>query len=79
MKHPHNQLLPIHLQNMLMSAGDTGRDDLIDVAIKTAHSSYPNLFHDKDSVSSRVFHHEPRQIVPNAGYVIGYPIAGSRD
>lgn len=77
-KHPHHTLLPIHLQNALMSAATSGRIEFLDRTIKDVYEAIPQKFHTEQSVSERRFFNEPRQLLPNAGYVMPFPLGISR-
>jgi hypothetical protein len=44
----------------------------IDNAARALHAAAPYKFHNDESVALRKFFHEPRQIVPNAGFVMAY-------
>ena len=79
MKHPYHTLLPVHMQKALMSAAATERIEMIDVTARELHAEAPHRFHDEKSVSLRRFYHEPRQNIPNAGFVVPYPLNGPRD
>jgi hypothetical protein len=70
MKHPHHSLLPIHLQNALMSAASSERMEFIDQAIRDVYQAMPQKFHNEKTIAERKFYNEPRRIVPNAGFVI---------
>ena len=79
MKHQYHTLLPVHMQASLMTAAATQNMEAIDAAASALHTAAPNRFHDNQSVALRKFYHEPRQIVPNAGFVVAYPLNGARD
>ena len=79
MKHPFHTLLPVHMQKALMSAAALERIEMIDITARELHAEAPHKFHDeKKSVALRRFYHEPRQLVPNAGYIFPYPSNQSR-
>jgi hypothetical protein len=79
MTHPHNTLLPRHLQDALRGATKSGSIDLINDAIQHAHEAVPHFFHNSKTIGNRRFHNEPRQIIPNAGFNVAYPLSnGSR-
>ena len=71
--HPHH-----HLQNALKAAASSGRIETIDRAVKDIQMAAPNKFHDEKTVSERKFVNEPRQLLPNAGYVMPFPLGISR-
>lgn len=77
-KHPHHTLLPIHLQNALMSAATLGRTEFLDRTIRDVYDALPQKFHTERTVSERRFVNEPRQLLPNAGYVMPFPLGISR-
>lgn len=77
-KHPHHTLLPIHLQNALMSAATSGRMEFLDRTIKDVYDAIPQKFHTERTVSERRFFNEPRQLLPNAGCVMPFPPGISR-
>lgn len=77
-KHPHHTMLPVHLQNMLMSAAASGRAEVVDRAIKDVYETMPHKFHTEKTISDRRFFNEPRQLLPNAGYVMPTPPGLSR-
>ena len=52
-KHPHHTLLPIHLQNALMSAATSGRMEFLDRTIKDVYDAIPQKFHTEKTVSDR--------------------------
>lgn len=80
MKYAYNTLIPKHIQNELMTSAEAGRIDLIDRAAQEAAASMPHLFHNEQTLARRTFHNEPRQLVPNAGFNVPYPLSsGSRD
>lgn len=72
-KHPHHTLLPIHLQNALMSAATSGRIEFLDRTIKDVYEATPQKFHTDKTVTERRFFNEPRQNIPNAGFEIRFP------
>jgi len=88
MRHEYHTLLPIHMQASLMDAALPQRivymkasliDDAlkksveaIDAVVSDLHFSAPFLFHNEQSEKLRRFHHEPRQNVLNAGFVVPY-------
>jgi hypothetical protein len=76
-KHPNHTMLPVHLQNMLMSAAASGRSEVVDRAIKDVYETMPHKFHTEKTVSERRFLNEPRRIVPNAGYEVPFPLGGA--
>ena len=71
--HTYNNILPVQMQDALMQAAATGRIEVIDATISELHKKHPERFHNEQTVSSRRFHHEPRQSVPNAGFVVPFP------
>lgn len=77
-KHPHHTLLPIHLQNALMSAATSGRMEFLDRTIKDVYDSAPQKFHTEKTIAERRFFNEPRQLLPNAGYTMPTPPGLSR-
>jgi hypothetical protein len=72
MKHPYHTLLPTYLQKFLMDAAAVGLAEIDKVASEMREVS-PQRFHDSKSVELRVFYNEPRQSVPNAGFIVPYP------
>ena len=72
MKHPYHILLPTYMQKFLMDAVEGGVAEIDKVASELREVS-PQRFHDIKSVELRVFHNEPRQSVPNAGFITPYP------
>lgn len=78
MKYPYHTLLPVHMQASLMAAAATEHIETIDIAASELRAAAPNRFHDSNSVALRKFYHEPRQLVPNAGFVVAYPLSGAR-
>ena len=76
-KHPYHTLLPTNMQKMLMDAA-TGGLASIDRVIYELQSSSPYRFHDKNTVEWRMFYNEPRQLVPNSGFIVPYPTGSSR-
>ena len=72
MKHPYHTLLPTYLQKFLMDAAVVGLAE-IDKVVSEMREVSPQRFHDNKSVGLRVFHNEPRQSVPNAGFIVPYP------
>ena len=72
MKHPYHTLLPTYMQKFLMDAVEGGVAEIDKVASELREVS-PQRFHDNKSVELRVFHNEPRQSVPNAGFIMPYP------
>ena len=79
MKHPFHTLLTTQMQTSLMEAAATERMEFIDSTVRELHAIAPYKFHDEKSVSLRRFYNEPRQLVPNAGCVIPYPMNRPRD
>ena len=77
-KHPHHTLLPIHLQNALMSAATSGRMEFLDRTIRDVYDAIPQKFHTERTVSERRFVNEPRQLLPNAGSTMPFPLDISR-
>lgn len=78
-QHPYHTLLPTHMQKMLMDAAATGSLADVDRVVYELQSSSPFRFHDKNTVEWRMFYNEPRQLVPNSGFIVPYPTtAGSR-
>ncbi len=75
MKHAYHSMLPVHLQHQLMIA----TPGTLDLTIKTVQEAAPERFHTGDTVARRRFYHEPRQLVPNAGCVIPYPLSMNRE
>ena len=73
MKHPYHTLLPVHMQKALMTAAALERIEMIDTTARELHEEAPYRFHDENTVTYRTFYHEPRQLVPNAGFVVPYP------
>jgi len=73
MKHPYHTLLPTYLQKFLMDATKGGVAEIDKVASEMREVS-PQRFHDNKSVELRVFYNEPRQSVPNAGFIVPYPV-----
>jgi hypothetical protein len=74
MKHPYHTLLPVHMQKSLMDVAAIGRVDLIDSVARDLQTAAPHRFQDENSVALRRFYHEPRQLVPKAGYIVAYPL-----
>jgi hypothetical protein len=72
MKHPYHTLLPTYMQKFLMDAVEGGVAEIDKVASELREVS-PQRFHDNKSVELRVFYNEPRQNVPNAGFIMPYP------
>lgn len=72
MKHPYHTLLPTYMQKFLMDAVEGGVAEIDKVASELREVS-PQRFHDIKSVELRVFYNEPRQSVPNAGFIVPYP------
>jgi hypothetical protein len=72
MKHPYHTLLPTYMQKFLMDAVEGGVAEIDKVASELREVS-PQRFHDIKSVELRVFYNEPRQSVPNAGFITPYP------
>ena len=72
MKHPYHTLLPTYMQKFLMDAVEGGVAEIDKVASELREVS-PQRFHDNKSVELRVFYNEPRQSVPNAGFIMPYP------
>jgi len=72
MKHPYHTLLPTYMQKFLMDAVEGGVAEIDKVASELREVS-PQRFHDIKSVELRVFYNEPRQSVPNAGFIMPYP------
>ena len=72
MKHPYHTLLPTYMQKFLMDAVEGGVAEIDKVASEMREVS-PQRFHDNKSVELRVFYNEPRQSVPNAGFIVPYP------
>jgi hypothetical protein len=72
MKHPYHTLLPTYMQKFLMDAVEGGVAEIDKVASELREVS-PQRFHDTKSVELRVFYNEPRQNVPNAGFIMPYP------
>lgn len=72
MKHPYHTLLPTYMQKFLMDAVEGGVAEIDKVASELREVS-PQRFHDNKSVELRVFYNEPRQSVPNAGFIVPYP------
>ncbi|UOF82896.1 hypothetical protein [Caudoviricetes sp.] len=71
--HAYNNILPIHMQDTLMAAAATGRFEVVDATVIELQKKHPERFHNEHTVSGRRFHHEPRQSVPNAGFVVPFP------
>ena len=78
MKHPYHTMLPKYLQDLLRDAAATEREDLISSTVREVQASLSQRFHNNDTVALRTFHHEPRMLVPNAGFVVGYAGTASR-
>lgn len=78
MKHPYHSLLPVQLQHTLMEAAERKRLDLLDDTIQQVQSSAPNKFHTAKTLSDRRFYNEPRQVIPNAGFINPVPQGMSR-
>ena len=78
MKHPYNNMLSIHAQDILMRAAATENSEAIDRAIREVQVSAPQKFHDNKTAALRKFHHEPRMLIPNAGFSVAYAGVGSR-
>ena len=78
MKHPYNTMLSIHAQDILMRAAATEDSAEITKAIREVQVNAPQKFHDETTVALRTFHHEPRMLVPNAGFSVAYAGVGSR-
>ena len=76
MKYAYHSLLPTFMQDILMAAGPT--DESVNAAIKEVYQMMPQKFHNETTVASRKFYHEPRRIVPNAGFNISIPVGMSR-
>ena len=72
MKHPYHTLLPVHMQAALMAAAETKTLGAIDAAANNLKFAAPYLFHNEASEKLRKFHHEPRLVVPNAGFVVAF-------
>jgi hypothetical protein len=66
----HN-LLPPHVQRILMDAAREKRLDFVDRAVDTARDLYPNKFYDdKDkALADRVFYDEPATSIPMKSFV----------
>jgi len=77
-KQPYHSLLPIQMQQALMDVAATGRIEMIDATAKELNEAAPQRFHNEQTVSGRRFYHEPRQLVPNAGFIVAYPYNSSR-
>lgn len=69
----YHSLLPARLQAILMNAAETKRSDVIDIAISDCYAMAPDHFHNVDTVSSRVFQHQPARPLPMAGFVNSAP------
>jgi hypothetical protein len=60
------------MQAALMEAAATKNTKAIDSAVDHLHFVAPYRFHNDKSEALRKFHHEPRQNVPNAGFVMAF-------
>ena len=69
----YNNLLPLQLQNQLMAAGESGRMDSIDAAIADCMAKVPELYHNVDSLSQRVFFDQPTRPLPMSYFI--HPVA----
>lgn len=78
MKHPYHSLLPVQLQNVLMQAAERKRLDLLDETIQDVQRSAPSKFHTAKTLDQRRFYNEPRQVIPNAGFINPVPHGMSR-
>jgi len=72
MKHPYHTLLPVNMQAALMAAAETKTLGTIDAVVGQLNFTAPYLFHSGNSEKLRTFYHEPRQNVPNAGFVVDF-------
>jgi hypothetical protein len=72
MKHPYHTLLPVSMQAALMAAAETKSTEAIDAAVRQLNFAAPYLFHNDKSEALRKFHHEPRQNVPMASFVVAF-------
>jgi hypothetical protein len=52
--------------------------EFLDRTIKDVYDAIPQKFHTEKTVSERRFFNEPRQLLPNAGYVMPFPPGISR-
>ena len=67
----HN-LLPVHVQHLLIDAAKTERIDLVDRAIERAKQLAPTkFFQDNDkALEKRMFYDQPAERVPMAGFIV---------
>ena len=84
--HPFHTMLPKHLQVWLRAASvhpaetATVKDlEALAAVIKDVQTQDPQKFHDEGTLALRRFHHEPRQIIPMAGFVVPLPPGVCRD
>jgi len=72
MKHPYHTLLPVQMQAALMEAAATKNTKTIDSTVDHLNFVAPYRFHNDKSEPLRTFYHEPRQNVPNAGFLVAF-------
>lgn len=72
MKHEYHTLLPVHMQEFLITAAFTENIEAIDAAVKQLNLVAPYKFQNESTEKLRKFYHEPRQNVPNDGFVVAF-------
>lgn len=78
MRHSYHSLLPVQLQSNLMEAAEKKRLDLLDVVIAETALAAPSKYHTAKTLGDRRFYNEPRQAIPNAGFIHPVPPNMSR-
>lgn len=69
MSHPFHSLLPVHLQMELRAATLSN----LDYTIKSVQETNPRFFHNKDTLNSRVFFHQPRGKLEGGTFIHAAP------
>jgi hypothetical protein len=60
------------MQASLMAAAETKTLRVIDAAANDLKFAAPYLLHNEATQKLRKFYHEPRLVVPNAGFVVAF-------
>lgn len=71
-------LLPHHASQLKAAVGPRDEhgnfacveNDRLNALIKRIKEESPRHFHSDATLSERVFYHEPKQRIPNAGYIV---------